>query len=94
MIVREYFPAIARMFKLTNMMLMSWHIKYRTGTADFVDMFPSPELAIEAACGLMDAGCEVYGVGTESPADSIGREEIDRIYTIWQKDHSVGRIPI
>ena len=72
---------------------MPWHIKYRTGTADFVDRHPSPEQAIEAACGLMDAGYEVYGVGTELAADSIGRTEIDRIYALWKMELPSGRVP-
>jgi len=72
---------------------MHWHIKYRTGTADFVDRYPSPESAIEAACGLMDAGYEVYGVGTDSPADAIGRAEIDRIYALWKLEMPKGRVP-
>ena len=72
---------------------MPWHIKYRTGTADYFDEQSSPEQAIEAACGLMDAGYEVYGVGTELPADAIGRTEIDRIYALWVLKNPGGKLP-
>ena len=47
---------------------------------------PSPELAIEAACQLMDDGCDVYGMGTGPLADSIAKDEIARIYAIWVRE--------
>ena len=47
--------------------------------------YPTPERAIEAACRLMDAGCDVYGIGTGPLTDSIGREQIARIYALWNK---------
>ncbi len=43
----------------------------------------SPENAMEAACLLIDDGCDVYSVGTGPLADSIGPEEIGRIYATW-----------
>jgi hypothetical protein len=41
--------------------------------------------AIEAACRLMDDGCDVYGVGTGPLTDSIEKEQIDRIYAMWER---------
>jgi hypothetical protein len=52
---------------------------------DHVERHPTPELAIEAACGLIDDGCDVYGIGTGPLTDSIARDEIDRIYDIWAR---------
>ena len=48
--------------------------------------YPSPELAIEAACRLMDEGCYVYGIGTGPLTDSIDKDQIARIYAIWQRE--------
>jgi hypothetical protein len=49
-------------------------------------VIPTPELAIEAACRLIDDGCDVLGIGTGPLADSISRPEITRIYAIWAKE--------
>jgi hypothetical protein len=65
---------------------MVWHVQYRNGTGDSVTRHPTPERAIEAACRLIDAGCDVYGIGTGPLADSIGREQIARIYDIWARE--------
>jgi hypothetical protein len=62
---------------------MTWHIQYRKDGTDHIERHPSPERAIEAACRLIDDGCDVYGVGTVSLTDSIERDQIDRIYAMW-----------
>jgi len=59
---------------------MTWHVQYRQGTTDHIVRHPSPERAIEAACGLIDDGCDVFGIGTGELTDSIGKETIARIY--------------
>ncbi len=48
-------------------------------------MHSSPEQAIESACGLIDDGCDVYGIGTGRLTDSIGKEHIERIYALWTR---------
>ena len=64
---------------------MVWHVKYRNQTGDHIEMYPTPEIAIEEACYLIDQGQEVYGIGTGRLSDSIAREQIDRIYGIWAR---------
>jgi hypothetical protein len=64
---------------------MSWHVQYRQGAAEVVASYPSPELAIETACRLIDDGCDVYGIGTGPLTDSIARDQIARIYAIWAR---------
>src|SRR5450432_3452487 len=64
---------------------MTWHIQYRDNASDHVARHPSPEAAIEAACRLIDDGCEVYGIGTGPLTDSIARDEIARIYAFWAR---------
>jgi hypothetical protein len=64
---------------------MTWHVQYRKDAIDHVARHPSPELAIEAACRLIDDGCDVYGIGTGPLTDSIARDEIARIYEFWVK---------
>ena len=64
---------------------MTWYVQYRQDTVDRLVRHPSPEQAIEAACHLIDDGCDVYGIGTGPLTDSIGRDEIARIYTMWAR---------
>jgi hypothetical protein len=60
-----------------------WHVQYRRGEADHVEWFPTPEQAIDAACGLIDNGCDVHGIGFGSLDNSIGKDRIARIYALW-----------
>ena len=64
---------------------MIWPVKYRDDAIDYIASYPSPERAIDAACLLIDHGCDVYGLGTEASADTMGRDEIARIYFIWAR---------
>src|ERR1700732_2872127 len=65
---------------------MMWHVQYRKDATSHVARHPSPEKAIEAACHLIDDGCDVYGIGTGPLTDSIGREQIARIYAMWARE--------
>ena len=67
------------------MTTMTWHVQYREGEIDHLVRYPTPEEAIESACGLIDKGCDVYGMGTGSLTSSIGRDEIARIYAFWAR---------
>jgi hypothetical protein len=53
-------------------------------------LFATPERAIEAACDLLDQGVDVFAIGTGPLTDSIGREEIDKIYDLWVRTRAVG----
>jgi hypothetical protein len=64
---------------------MVWHVQYRDGLTDYVEPHPSPERALDAACLLIDHGCDVYGIRTETFTEIIGRDEIARIYAIWAR---------
>ena len=64
---------------------MTWHVQYRTGPEDHIVRHPTPELAIEATCRLIDDGCDVYGIGTGPLANSIERNQIARIYALWAR---------
>jgi hypothetical protein len=64
---------------------MTWHVQYHKDATDHIVRYPSPERAIEAACRLIDDGCDVYGVGTGPLSDSIEREQIVRIYAMWAR---------
>ena len=64
---------------------MIWHVQFRRDETDQVARHASPERAIEAACALIEQGCDVYGIGTGPLSDSIGREQIDRIYALWAR---------
>jgi hypothetical protein len=69
---------------------LTWHVQYRKDATDHVDRHPTPEKAIEAACGLLDDGCDVYGIGTGPLSDSIGKDVIARIYAMWRRAASPG----
>jgi hypothetical protein len=62
---------------------MPWHVQYRKDGSDRIARLPSPEAAVEAACNLIDDGCDVFGVGTGPLTDSIDRDRISHIYAIW-----------
>jgi hypothetical protein len=64
---------------------MVWHVQYRKDSTDQITRHPTPEQAIEAACRLIDDGCDVYGIGTGPLTDSIRRDQIARIYAFWAK---------
>jgi hypothetical protein len=64
---------------------MEWHVQYSSQGVEHVERYPTPEVAIEAACSLMDHGCNVYGIGTGPLADTIGRDEIARIFAMWSR---------
>jgi hypothetical protein len=61
---------------------MTWFVRYIKPAADHLVRMRTPEEAIEAACRLLDDGCDVYGIGTGPLTDSIGKEQIARIYKI------------
>jgi hypothetical protein len=65
---------------------MTWHVQYRRDAAEHIARHPSPEAAIESACGLIDDGCDVYGIGTGPLTDTIARDEIARIYAFWVRE--------
>ena len=60
-----------------------WHVQYRKDEAEHIRWFSTPEEAIDAACGLIDDGGDVYGIGSGSLDDSITKDQISRIYAIW-----------
>ena len=62
---------------------MTWLVQYRDEAIDRLVRYPSPEKASEAACRLLDDGCDVYSIGLGSLDDSITKAEIARIYAIW-----------
>jgi hypothetical protein len=62
---------------------MTWHIQYRDDSGEHIERHPTPELAIEAACHRLDAGSDVFGIGTGPLTDSIGKAEIAKIYAMW-----------
>jgi hypothetical protein len=64
-----------------NRIPMEWHVQYRSEGVEHVIMHPTPEMAIETACRLIDEGGDVFGIGTLS--DSIDRKQISRIYDMW-----------
>jgi hypothetical protein len=65
---------------------MTWHVQYRKAGSGHVVTAPSPEAAIEAACRLIDEGCDVFGVGTGPLTDTIASKEIAKIYAIWARE--------
>jgi hypothetical protein len=72
---------------------MLWHAQYRKDAEDCLIRRLSPEEAIEAACSLIDDGCDVYGIGTGPLTDSIERDQIARIYDTWARaKHPFGRV--
>lgn len=65
-----------------------WHVQYRNGTIDRVEWFIDCELAIETACRLVDAGCDVYGLGSGSLNDSIPSDRSVRFAAAVADDYA------
>src|SRR5476651_1965860 len=59
---------------------MTWDIRYNRDAEDHLELHATAEGAIEAACSLLDQGCDVYGVWTGDLAESIDREQIIRMH--------------
>jgi hypothetical protein len=62
---------------------MTWHVQYRDADINRIERHPSPEMAIESACRLIEDGRDVFGIGTGPLEESITRDEIARIYVLW-----------
>ena len=60
-------------------------IRYNRDAEDHLESHTSAESAIEAACLLIDQGCDVYGIWTGCLTEVVEREEIIRIYGLWIK---------
>ena len=73
---------------------MTWQVQYRqAGTNELLRRL-TPEAAIEAACRLIDQGCDVFAICTESLSDSITHDQITRIYGILDREkHPFGKTP-
>jgi len=67
---------------------MTWHVQYRDAASDHIVRRATPESAIEAACILLDRGWDVFGIGTGPLTDSIGKEQIARIYDLWVRSRN------
>jgi hypothetical protein len=62
---------------------MPWFVRYKDSAADLIVRMRTPEQAIETACRLLDAGFDVYAIGTGPLTDSIERDQIDLIFEMW-----------
>lgn len=60
-----------------------WTVQYRRDTTDHIVKHINSERAIEAACRLIQDGCDVSGIGTGALTDAIEKEQIARIYAKW-----------
>jgi hypothetical protein len=68
---------------------MPWFVRYTKSAADHLVQLATPEQAIEAACRLLDDGCDVYGIGTGPFTDLIEKDHIAGIYDLWVRaDHA------
>jgi hypothetical protein len=67
---------------------MTWDIRYNRAGSDHLEAHPTAESAIEAACNLIDQGCDVYGIWTGQLTEAVDREQIIRIYSLRIKPRS------
>jgi hypothetical protein len=65
---------------------MPWRVQFNDGSGKSVSGYRTPELAIEAACSLIDRGHRVFSIGTADPGDVISEIEIARIYAIRARE--------
>jgi len=81
--VRRHHYSKSNSNRLKRVGYMIWFVQYKQMGADHLVRVGTPEQAIETACRLLDDGCDVYGIGTGPLTDSIGKEQIARIYDMW-----------
>jgi hypothetical protein len=61
-------------------------VRYRRGSETLVIWRPCKETALEVACSLISQGFDVSGVGTGPLTHTIDKDEIARIYTLWERE--------
>ena len=62
---------------------MQWFVQYKQDGTDYLVREKTPEAAIETACRLLDDGRDVFAIGMRELGDSIGHDQIARIYEMW-----------
>jgi hypothetical protein len=62
-----------------------WHVYFRDNDGLQVRDFPTPEMAIDAACGLISSGREVTGIGDGPLSDCIAGADIATLYAFWRE---------
>jgi hypothetical protein len=70
---------------------IAWDVLFLDGKEERRARYEDHELAIDAACELIDKGYEVHGIGRGPLAYPIGKQTITRIYAIWARDRSIAR---
>jgi hypothetical protein len=65
-----------------------WLVQYRRDTMEHIVNHSTPEDAIHAVCRLIDDGFDVIGIGIGPLTDSIEKEQIDRIFKLWQEQNT------
>ena len=62
-----------------------WYVHYRTVKAEHVNhvfWFNNCVMAIDAACSLVNDGCDVFSVGERSKGDTLSKKQIARVHTL------------
>ncbi len=65
---------------------MSWIVWYRQNGLYKIARHTNPRMAIHTACWLIETGHEVYGIGSGPHVDLLTKDEIDRIYAVWERN--------
>jgi hypothetical protein len=61
--------------------MMTWDIRFSRDDLDHLESYPTAETATEAACLLIDQGCDVHGIWTGHLTETIDREQILQTYS-------------
>lgn len=62
---------------------MEWQVRYQRRSTECFGRYPTQEIAVKAACLLIDQGCDVFGIGLASETAELGREQIAEFYRSW-----------
>lgn len=69
---------------------MTWFVQYNKSGTDHLVRMLTPEQAIKTACELLDADCDVFGIGSGPLTNSIGKDQIALIYSMWVRARPQG----
>jgi hypothetical protein len=63
-----------------------WFVRYSRPLAqEEIEEVETAEQAVEAACLLIDEGCQVIGIGWGSLTVTVGAREIAHLYEHWKR---------
>lgn len=62
---------------------MEWQVRYHRRSVECIGRYPTQEIALKAACLLIDQGCDVLGIGLAPGTSDLDPEQVAEFYRSW-----------